>query len=336
MNEKLRDYLANVPCVGEDAYNELSQIIDEKVKSSRLTYPEKDRLYYELNAIKNAGAAKLFLFALNGLKGFSADEYCFFIKENNSFINYFLRLTSVNPVKYGLPFELFFNQERDNFPKFCFYVKNEVKVRLLNNICDYYKITHFIKGKDSGCRYFIDIVGEIKQEEENQVCSLIKPVEKIMAVSADELAMHGLFEFDVLEYESNKIVAKDFSVDEIYNEAVRTVAYKPVITSMKPFEKIDEIKEILNSTSGKLIFQEQVVAILNRFCGFDAVTADCARKAICTKKQNFNDKVAEILHNKYGKDGDEFFKYLLEYGLYTVSAGYVIARMKNNIKWEKE
>ena len=43
MNDKLKEYMANVPYVGEDAYNELSQIIDEKVKSSRLTYPEKDR-----------------------------------------------------------------------------------------------------------------------------------------------------------------------------------------------------------------------------------------------------------------------------------------------------
>ena len=85
MNDRLKEYPANVPYVGEDAYNELSQIIDEKVKSSRLTYPEKDRLYYELNAIKNAGAAKLFLFALNALKGFSIGEYGFFIKENNCF-----------------------------------------------------------------------------------------------------------------------------------------------------------------------------------------------------------------------------------------------------------
>lgn len=336
MNEKLRDYLANVPYVGEDAYNELSQIIDEKLKTRMITSLERDRLFYELGVIKETGAAGIFLFALNALNGFSDGEYCFLSKENNCFINYFLRLTSVNPVKYDLPFELFFNPERNYCPKFCFYVKRGTRERLLNNICDCYNVRRLIKGDDNGCRYFIDLADKSNIKYKKDDCGRSSYTEVTAEISSEELAMHGLFEFDVSEYESNEIVAKDFSAGGIYDEAIRTVAYKPAIISMKPFEKIDDIKGILSSTGGKLIFQEQVVAILNRFCGFDAVTADCARKAICTKKQNFNDKVAEILHNKYGKDGDEFFKYLLEYGLYTVSAGYVIARMKNNIKWEKE
>ena len=45
MNEKLRDYLANVPYVGEDAYNELYGIVDNVLKTRRITYPEKARLY---------------------------------------------------------------------------------------------------------------------------------------------------------------------------------------------------------------------------------------------------------------------------------------------------
>ena len=105
---------------------------------------------------------------------------------------------------------------------------------------------------------------------------------------------------------------------------------------MKPFEKIGEINDILSSTGGKLIYQEQVIEILRKGCGFDPVTADCIRKAICTKKPNFNDEIAEILHNRYGADGDEFFKYLLQYGLYAVSEGYVIAKMKNDVIREKE
>ncbi len=34
MNRKIEDCLVNVPYIGKDAYNELAQIIDEKVKSS--------------------------------------------------------------------------------------------------------------------------------------------------------------------------------------------------------------------------------------------------------------------------------------------------------------
>ena len=336
MNDKLKEYLANVPYIGENHYNELSQIIDEKVKSSRLTYPEKDRLYYELNAIKNADAAKLFLFALNALKGFSVGEYGFFGKENNSFINYLLGFTSVNPVKYKLPFELFFNPERAYYPLFCFYVKKGTRERLLNNICDCYKVTHFIKGNDNGCRYFIDIADDIAAGEENLDCDRIKFVEKTATVSADELTKRGLFEFDVLEFESNEIVGRDFSDKEIYEEAIRAVAYKPAIISMKPFEKIEDVKAILGSTGGKLIFQEQVVKILNTVCGLDPIASDCARKAICTKGQDYDDEVVAILRNKYGADGNEFFDYLRKYGVYTVSKGYVVAKMKNNIIWEKE
>lgn len=332
MNDKLKEYPANVPYVGEDAYNELSQIIDEKVKSSRLTYPEKDRLYYELNAIKNADVAKLFLFALNALKGFSVGEYGFFIKENNCFINYFLRLTSVDPVKYGLPFELFFNAERNCFPKFCFYVKNGTRKRLLNNISDHYKVTQFIKGNDNAARYFIDTASEYESSD----CDRAKFVEKTATVSADELAKSGLFEFDVLEYASNEIVGRDFSDKEIYEEAIRTVAYKPAIISMKPFEKIEDVKAILGSTGGKLIFQEQVVKILNTVCGLDPIASDCARKAICTKGQDYDDEVVTILRDKYGADGNEFFDYLCKYGVYTVSESYVIARMKNAVVWERE
>ena len=333
MKEKLINSLENVPYIGKDSYNELSKIIGEKLKTRMITCRERERLYYELNIIKKTGAAKLFLFALNALKGFSTDECCFLVKENNCYINYLLRLTSVNPVQYGLPFELFFNSEREGFPRFCFYVKNGTKERLLNNIGDYYKEARLIKGNDSNCRYFIDTAGKTKSDQENDGSTRTGA---LPSPSADESAKRGLFEFDILEYKSNKIVGKDFSADEIYNEAIRTVAYKPTILSMKPFEKIGEINDILSSTDGKLIYQEQVIEILRKGCGFDPVTADCIRKAICTKKPNFNDEIAEILHNRYGADGDEFFKYLLEYGLYAVSEGYVIAKMKNDVIREEE
>ena len=334
MNEKLRDYLANVPYVGEDAYNELYGIVDNVLKTRRITYPEKARLYYELDIVKRSGAAKLFLFALNALKGFSADEYCFLAKENDCFINHFLRLTSVNPVEYGLQFELFFNPEREDFPKFCFYVKNGTKKRLLNNICGYYETAKLITGKDNGCRYFVDTVGKTKSGIEIDGNNRAAGDIKVATLSADELAKSGLFEFDVLEYASNEIVGRDFSDKEIYEEAIRTVAYKPAIISMKPFEKIEDVKAILGSTGGKLIFQEQVVKILNTVCGLDPIASDCARKAICTKGQDYDDEVGTILRNKYGADGNEFFDYLCKYGVYTVSESYVIARMKNAVVWE--
>ena len=336
MNYKFNRFLAKVPCVGENHYNELSQIIDKKMESTTLTCSEKERLQYELKVIKETGSAKLFLFVFNALKNFSVGECCFFGKENNCFINYLLGFTSVNPVKYKLQFELFFNPERAYYPVFCFYIKKGTRERLLNSICDCYKITRLIKGNDNVCRYFIDIDDKMNIKQEKNDCERTSYAETTAEISAAELSKRGLFEFDVLEYEDNKIVAKEFSDEEVFNEAIRTVAYKPAILSLKPFEKIDEIKEILNRTEGKLIFQEQVVEILNKVCGLDPVESDCIRKSICTKEQDYNKEVATILHNKFGTDGDEFFDYLRSNGLYTVSEGYVIARMKNDVVWEKE
>jgi len=336
MNYKFNRFLAKVPCVGENHYNELFQIINKKMESTILTYPENERLQYELKVIKETGSAKLFLFVFNALKNFSVGERCFLGKENNCFINYFLGFTSVNPVKYKLQFELFFNPERAYYPVFCFYIKKGTRERLLNNICDCYKITRLIKGNDNVCRYFIDIDDKMNTKKEKNDCERTSYAETTAEISAAELAKRGLFEFDVLEYEDNKIVAKEFSYEEVYNEAIRTVAYKPAIISMKPFDKIDEIKEILNRTEGKLIFQEQVVEILNKVCGFAPVESDCIRKSICTKEQDYNKDVATILHNKFGTVGDEFFDYLRSNGPYTVSEGYVIARMKNDVVWEKE
>lgn len=336
MNEKLRDYLANVPCVGEDAYNELYGIVDNVLKTRRITYPEKARLYYELDIVKRSGAAKLFLFALNALKGFSADEYCFLAKENDCFINHFLRLTSVNPVEYGLQFELFFNPEREDFPKFCFYVKNGTKERLLNNICGYYETAKLITGKDNGCRYFVDTVGKTKSGIEIDGNNRAAGDIKVATLSADELAKSGLFEFDVFEYERNEVLCRKFSDEEIYDAAIKTVAYKPAIISMKPFDKIVDVTRILSRTCGRLIFQEQVVEILSDVCGYNPAVADRIRKSICTKKTDYDGDIAVILRCKYGIAGEEFFKYLAEYGPYTVSESYVIAKIKNDIVWEKK
>lgn len=330
MNEKFREYLTNIPYAGEDSYKELSQLVDEKLKLKNLTNAEHERLCYELNIIKETDASKLFLFIVNALKGFSPEEYCFLLKENNCFINYFLDFTSVNPVKYGLQFELFFNPER-SCPKFCFYIKKGRKEQLLKNICGSYKVGQLIKGNDSGCRYFIDIANNEKID-----CNLTTYIETTAETSAEELAKRGLFEFDVIEYENNTIIDKDFSDEEIYIEAIRTVAYRSALVSMSPLRNIDEIKEILSSTDNRLLFQEQVIEILNRVCGFNPIMSDCVRKAICTKKQNFNKKFTTILQNKYGTGGDDFAHYLVEVGKYTVSKGYVVARMKNNIVWERK
>ena len=150
------------------------------------------------------------------------------------------------------------------------------------------------------------------------------------------MAKSGLFEFDVFEYERNEVLCRKFSDEEIYDAAIKTVAYKPAIISMKPFDKIVDVTRILSRTCGRLIFQEQVVEILSDVCGYDPAVADRIRKSICTKKTDYDGDIAVILRCKYGIAGEEFFKYLAEYGPYTVSESYVIAKIKNDIVWEKK
>lgn len=282
----------------EIGYKTLEQTIYQSAKINELTPLEKERLLSELAVVKKIAAAHAYLYAIYAVKGFDKEEFCFLGKENNSIINYVLGLTAVNPVKYGLPFELFFNSKRCGYMSFCFYIKSDAEDKLYENL-----------GK-----MCID-------ENLSNICFVDED-------SDDMLGCMGMF--SEITFSKNTVAYKNFIDDEVYKKTLQL--YGEQLNNVEEFTNFAPIGDILKSTEGKLVFQEQVIEILNKLCGFDLMTADCARKAICTKKLTYNDEVESILTDKYGEVGKELFKYLLRFGIYTVSKGSVVSRLYNNVQ----
>ena len=282
----------------EIGYKTLEQTIYQSLKINELTPLEKERLLSELAVVKRTAAAHAYLYAMYAVKGLDKEEFCFLGKENNSIINYVLGLTAVNPVKYGLPFELFFNSKRCGYMSFCFYIKSDAEDRFYENL-------------ETMCL----------DENLSNVCFVDED-------SDDMLWYMGMF--SEIEFSKNTVVDKYFIDEEIYKKALQL--YGEQLNNIGEFANFAPIGDILKCTEGKLVFREQVIEILNKLCGFDLMTADYAREAICAKKQTYNDEVESILTDKYGEAGKELFKYLLRFGAYTVSKGSVVSRLYNSIE----
>ena len=282
----------------EIGYKTLEQTIYQSLKINELTPLEKERLLSELAVVKRTAAAHAYLYAMYAVKGLDKEEFCFLGKENNSIINYVLGLTAVNPVKYGLPFELFFNSKRCGYMSFCFYIKSDAEDRFYENL-------------ETMCL----------DENLSNVCFVDED-------SDDMLWYMGMF--SEIKFSNNTVVDKNYIDEEIYKKALQL--YGEQLNNIDEFANFATFGNILKCTEGKLVFREQVIEILNKLCGLDLMTADYAREAICTKKQTYNDEVELILTDKDGEAGKELFKYLLRFGGYTVSKGSVVSRLYNNIE----
>ena len=93
------------------------------------------------------------------------------------------------------------------------------------------------------------------------------------------------------------------------------------------FSEISDVNKILKDTEFKLVYQEQLMEILNKICGFDMSKADFLRREIAKAKRGGLKEVEQILTSKYGEKGQNFFEYLYKYGRYTVSKAYVLANL---------
>lgn len=310
-------------------YAELSNMINRIIKDRKTTRAERERLDYELSIIKQTDTAFAYLFAHNALQGFSDEEYCFWGRENNCFVNYLLGLTNINPVRYDLSFELFFNHTRHSRPIFRFYIKNGTKTRFFSNICNCCGITDFIRGHDVADAYFFDMRDVFISRDDREKSGTKTFREVLSNKSAGELFCKGLFEFDISKFCENEVIEREFGNEEIYNKAV---SLSESLISVKEFNGITDIEKILAPTCGRVIFQQQIIKILHSCGGFDFALADNIRRAVCRKKSKFDDTLKTVLRNKYGQGGEEFVGYLLTYAEHTISKGCVLAQLSNNVR----
>jgi DNA polymerase III alpha subunit len=140
------------------------------------------------------------------------------------------------------------------------------------------------------------------------------------------------YNFAIIEVEDICYSGEErFDEDVIYEKAKELFSYK--IPDTPSFSEIEAVNEILKDTEFKLIYQEQLIEILNKICGFDLSKADYFRREIGKAKRDKVKEAQQILTNKYGEKGKELFEYIVKVGRYTVSKAYVLANLHNLIKY---
>ena len=337
MYEGLMKELENVPYFGNDAYEDLSIILKIKADAFDISDAERQRLNEELELIKQFNLSKIILFALDLVK--DVRETCKVLSvENYLYINYLLGITDVNPVKYNFTYYRFFNERRRVLPEYWFFIKKGDKGKILNRLYRNYGENHFVKTANNKVCYFISQKDLVESEVIKETIINAKLNEETYKENFTNLTDRDLwgmncYSFGLVEYDSLECVEKDFTEEEIYKKAQEIFEF--LESEPFPLNDIVEITAILKDTNNIMVYQDQLLDILNKVCGFSYVESDYLRREMCKRKRSTLGEVVEVLKGKYGEEkGNIIFEYLLKCSKYSVSKGYVLAHLYNNIKFE--
>ncbi len=335
MDEKVLEQLENVPSNAEDAFKGLTELCNFYAKLNNISEEEQKRLNYELDLIKKWGIAKIFLFAYELHK--SENVPSSILIEGNSYINYLLKISAINPVVYDLPFERFFNEYRRVLPEYSLYVEKGRKGLILKNIYEKFGKSSVLRSKDNVSTYFIssrpineDLIKErviVAKENEDAY------EENVSILTRRELYDLGYYYFSVLEFNHAEYSSKEkFSEEEIYQKTKNMFPSEHLL-KVSAFMEIENVKDILVNTKYKLVYQEQVIEILNKICGVDLSKSDYFRRELVKAKRPTTEEIKTILINKYGNAGENLYEYLIKYARYTVLKAHVIANLHNLIEY---
>ena len=333
--------LNNAPYHGEDAFKELEGLVNEKLSIKDISKEEKERLDYELLLIKKWGIAKHFLFGKLLVEATTEEykergntQYCetgTLWWEGYSYVNFLLGLSPVNPVIYNLPFESCFNEYKNNLPTHQLFIPSLSKDQVLNRLYKEFGKNNFVKSKDSFTTLYHYSSKPIKKEFIKKTINLEEfgyesCEENVSTLTTTELSELGYYSFEILEgYNFYDYVNTTFSEEEIY-ERYKIESDEDLVSSKKPFDKMAEVNEILKYTENKLVYQEQVLEILNKLCGVDMAKADFYRLEMRNLEPSQHVKYLEtLLTEKYGEDGKALFDYLHTYSNSTMGRIALIA-----------
>ena len=341
MDERILEQLENVPTSSEDAYNELISIIEntycklEEIQKMTDVFSneESERLNYELEKIKELGIAKVFVF---GVILYRLGATTSFGVENYSYINYLLGVAELNPVKYNLPFERFFNEYRKFLPVFYMCGEKGVKSKILKGLYEEYGKSLFIKPKDSDDIYYTsgkpfdrELIKEtvIVAKENEEAYE-----ENISILTSKELSKLGFYSFSITEVESIKFLRDIEITEQTIIEKKKELFDDGYRNSIEEFDLIEEIKPYLYYTENKLIYQEQFMEICNKVFGISYSMADYYRREFAKKKKENLKSLKETIMQKFPKNGEKLFDYFYKVVPYSVSKAYLITCLQYKIE----
>jgi hypothetical protein len=334
MEERMIEQLKNLPYSGDDAFKELEELLEERVRLEKITEKEQARLSEELSVIKKLGIAKSFLFARTLCK--SECKAITLGVEGYSYVNYLLGVSIVNPVLYDLPFERYFSEHKKFLLTYNFCVEEGNKGKLLKAIQENYGQATIIKSKEDNDSYFIStkLINKDLIKEKRIVVKTNQEayVENVSALTYIELIKLGFYVFSVNEVKSVKQINEGrFLEADIYERAKSMFPCQ--IFDEQAFDEIEQVKDILCDTESKLVYQEQLIKILNELFGMDLAEADYFRRELVIRRDETLEKLKGLFTEKYGEKGQRLLKYVYKNCRRLVAKAYVIANLQANIEY---
>jgi DNA polymerase-3 subunit alpha len=151
---------------------------------------------------------------------------------------------------------------------------------------------------------------------------------------------NGVFQF---ESDGMKKTLTNFGPESIADLTILNAIFRPgplqyidSVTAVKKGEAepkyiIPEMASVLDATYGEPIYQEQVMAIFNKFAGFSLGTADTIRKLMSKKKVEqfikYKDDFVEglIAHGASKSDAEKFWKEIVSFSEYAFNKSHARA-----------
>ena len=332
MENKLQTALINFP-KRKNGELSLRKIVEERIKKLSLTAEQKERLNFELAVIEKTETEKVFLefvdtvYALKELGAFCGGL------ANSSYLCYLLGITKVNPLRYGLYFERFFNEKRARLPYFTLFVGNGQRGRAMEYFSERYGFERIACVKDSDdvvvsskpIGFFADTEAFLKSDKEKvwKECAL--------SLSSEEVTNLGLYTFTLREGEAEE--GKVFTDEDICFWARLT--YKRHGSSKEAYGMLTltEMGEIFKTFRGGLLFQEQFYSLCEELLKVEPTLADEWRLSICKRKRREVEKIKGYFFAQLGEKGEDLFQYIYNKLPYTVCKAYVVGEMLiKNIK----
>ena len=347
MQELVKKQLSNIPKICNDDYQLLKLRVKEFAIMREISEEEQKRLSEELFVVKKYGLSKLFLLYQNVpfmFANYTGVECC-------SYINYLVRVTDVNPVKYNLPFERFFNWKKRYLPSFTLHVKKSFMEHFILELYERFGEDHLYRPCDNPNAYYISAepfeekyIQESIETNENDVRNRYGSICKF---TENQLIQLGYYGFNVLEDEDMEVSDDNSKIEQEQDdwldiEEIETCNINSSKQEQDVFKKakemypnlpaeqfleMQEVKEILAETDYRLIFQEQLMEILHKVCGMSKAYADYYRLEIGKGKRASLSRIRKKLVQKYGEEGIKLFEYIEKYSKYTICKSYVLANM---------
>lgn len=151
---------------------------------------------------------------------------------------------------------------------------------------------------------------------------------------------NGVFQF---ESDGMKKTLTNFGPESIADLTLLNAIFRPgplqyidAVTAVKKGEAkpkyiIPEMSSVLDATYGEPVYQEQVMAIFNKFAGFSLGTADTIRKLMSKKKTEqfikYKDDFVDglIAHGASRRDAENFWKEIVSFSEYAFNKSHARA-----------